>query len=129
MKVLRHFITIVCILAAPAAKAVENRAKAELPASGSIAGFTADAPAPEPSEYFKDFRIERKDFEKVLDTYFTVTRDEWLHNYSHVGGGDRSGTATLKDGTVLKWMVKPGGLATVTFPDGAVLYLAASKLK
>ena len=104
-------------------------AEPKLPASVSIAGFTADAAAPETSEHFKNFRIERADFAKVLDTYFTVTRDDWMHAYSHVAFGDRTGTATLKDGTVLKWLVRPGGLATVTFPDGTIIYLATSKTK
>ena len=102
-------------------------AEPKLPASAAIAIFTADPVPPAPSEHFKEFRVERADFNKILDAYYTVTRDQWLHLYSHVAFGDRTGTATLKDGTVLKWLVRPGGLATVTFPDGTILYLAASK--
>ncbi len=104
-------------------------AEPKLPASKAIAGFAADPIPASPSEHFKDFKIARADFDKILDTYVTVTRDEWRHNYSHVAFGDRTGTATLKDGTKLKWMARPGGLATITFPDGTVLYLAASKPK
>ena len=98
-----------------------------LPASASLSAFAADPAPPGSSEYFKDFRVERADFGKILDTYFTVTREQWLHRYSPVAFGDRTGTATLKDGTALKWLVRPGGLAAVTFPDGSTIYLAASK--
>ena len=102
-------------------------AEPKLPASANISAFMAD-PAPRAaSDYFREFQVERADFDRILDTYFTVTREQWLHRYSHVAFGDRTGTATLNDGTALKWMVRPGELATVTFPDGAILYLAASK--
>jgi len=102
-------------------------AEPKLPGSAAIATFAADPIPPAPSEHFKNFRVERADFNKILDAYTTVTRDQWLHSYSHVDLGDRTGTATLKDGTAFKWLVRPGGLATVAFPDGTIIYLAASK--
>jgi hypothetical protein len=104
-------------------------AEPKLQAFATITTFSADPVPPEPSGDFKDFRVDRADFIKILDSYFTVNRDQWLHHYSHVAFGDRTGTAALTDGTALKWLVRPGGLATVTLPDGTTLYLAASKPK
>jgi hypothetical protein len=37
---------------------------------------------------------------------------------------DRTGSLTLKDGTAVRWMVKPGGLATLSTPDEKTIYLA-----
>ncbi len=103
------------------------------PASSDVAAFAVDAePAADDPHYdvdshFKDFHVGQADFAKILDTYVRVTGEQWTHRYSHVAGGDRTGTATLKDGTILKWFVRPGGLATLTYPDGTIIYLAVEK--
>jgi hypothetical protein len=105
-------------------------AEPKLPPSKDIVEFanTPASPAPpEPDRSLKNVKVERADLDKIFDHYFTVSHDLWLDRYSHTPIGDRTGTVTLKDGTELKWMVRLGGLATVTFPDGTVLYLAASK--
>jgi len=96
----------------------------KLPACNSISEFVAHTPSPTPSDHFREFRIDRADLCQILDSYFVVTRDQWLHGYSHVAFGDRAGTATSEDGAVLKWMVRPGGLATIAFPNGEIVYLA-----
>ena len=96
----------------------------ELPACSSISEFVADTPPPAPSDHFRDFRIDRAALCEIMSSYVVVTRDQWLHRYSHVAFGDRTGTATVERGAVLRWMVRPGGLATLTFPAGEVVYLA-----
>jgi hypothetical protein len=92
------------------------------PESSDIAEFEAD---PFPSTtYFKNFKVGRKDLEDILLTWYQVSQEHWQHGYSHVAFGDRTGTIKLKDGTSIRWMVRPGGLASFTFQDGTALYLA-----
>ncbi len=74
--------------------------------------------------YFKDFEITQSEIEAVIATWHEVSKEHWLHGYSHVALENRTGTIKLKSGTVIEWMVKPGGLATLTFPDGKMMYLA-----
>jgi hypothetical protein len=92
------------------------------PKPGDIAVFHAD-PIPART-HFKTFKVERKDLEDVLRTWHQVSEDHWRHGYNYPVGEDRTGTITLKDGTSIKWMVKPGGVAALTFQDGTILYLA-----
>lgn len=84
--------------------------------------FEADAFSGSP--YWAEFTVDRKYLEDALSTWHRVPADQWANGYSHVGGGDRSGTISLRDGRRIRWMVRPGGLATLSFPDGAVYYLA-----
>jgi len=92
------------------------------PESSDIAEFEAD---PFPSTtYFKDFKVGRTDLKDILLTWHQVSQEHWQHGYSHVAFGDRTGTIKLKDGTSIKWMVRPGGLASFIFQDGTALYLA-----
>ncbi len=96
--------------------------KSELPSIHDIAEFKAD---PIPSgTHFPEYRIDRKAIDVVLTTWHQVSRDQWHHQYSHVAGEDRTGTIKLKDGTTIHWMVKPGGLATLSLPKGKTVYLA-----
>ncbi len=92
------------------------------PKADDIIEFTTD-PVPERG-HFRDFKVERNDIEEVLRTWYQVSQEHWQHGYSHVALGDRTGTIKLKDGTTIRWMVRPGGLAELTFQDGTVLYLA-----
>lgn len=92
------------------------------PKADDIIEFTTD-PVPERG-HFKDFKVERNDIEEVLCTWYQVSQEHWLHGYSHVALGDRTGIIKLKDGTTIRWMVRPGGLAELIFQDGTVLYLA-----
>jgi len=103
----------------PQAEATANTVR---PKPGDIAEFKAD---PTPARtHFKDFKIERKDLEDILRTWYQVSQEHWRHGYSHVAFEDRTGTIKLKDGTAIRWMVKPGGLATLTFQNGTKMYLA-----
>jgi len=77
--------------------------------------------------HFKDFKIDKGDFVKILRDYQVIPKQDWKHNYSHVGGEDRTGTIVLRDGTKIQYMVRPGGLATLTFLDGRKLFLAGAK--
>ena len=95
-----------------------------LPSTPDIAEFKAD-PVPSRS-HWPEYRIDRKVFDRVLTTWHQVSRDQWHHGYSHVAGEDRTGTITLKDGTTIHWMVRPGGLATFSLPNGQTVYLAQS---
>lgn len=92
------------------------------PRLGDIAEFKVNI-IPERT-HFKDFKVQRKDIEEVLRKWYRVSQEHWQHGYSHVAFGDITGTIKLKDGTAIRWMVRPGGLATLTFQDGTVLYLA-----
>ena len=92
------------------------------PKADDIIEFKADlVPA---RGHFKDFKVERNDIEEVLRTWYQVSQEHWRHGYSHVALEDRTGTIKLKDGTTIRWMVRPGGLAKLTFKDGTALYLA-----
>ncbi len=77
--------------------------------------------------YFAEFKVDRKYLEDVISTWHRVSADQWRHCYSHVLGGDRWGTITLRDGRRIRWMVRPGGLAKLYFPDGTVQYLAKGR--
>jgi hypothetical protein len=92
------------------------------PKAGDIAEFKADPVSAR--THFKDFKVERKELEDILLTWYRVSQEHWRHGYSHVAFADRTGTIKLKDGTVIRWMVRPGGLAKLTFQDGTALYLA-----
>ena len=58
-----------------------------------------------------------------------VSKKNWFHAYHHVAYGKRTGSVTLADKTILKWIVKPGGLATIAFPDKSIIFLAKEKPK
>ena len=52
-----------------------------------------------------------------------ISASQWRHVYSHAAFGDRTGRLTLRDRTVLRWLVRPGGLAYLEWPDGRKTYL------
>ena len=52
-----------------------------------------------------------------------VTKEEWLNNYSHVAFADSEGILRLRSGDAIRWMLRPGGLGRLTFPDGSELHL------
>jgi len=90
-----------------------------------IKEFVADPRTREASSYhFKNFKITQKEIENILKTYHKIDEERWRHGYSHVMGGDRTGHLILKNGIEIEWFVKPGGLATLEFYDGRILYLA-----
>jgi len=100
----------------------EAAVSAVCPKPGDIAEFKPDLVSAR--THFKDFKVERKELEDILCTWYRVSQEHWRHGYSHVAFADRTGTIKLKDGTAIRWMVRPGGLAKLTFQDGTALYLA-----
>ena len=91
--------------------------------SADVLRFTADAIPPQADQHFATFTVNRAELGKILDTYHEVSAEVWTHHYSHVHGGDRTGTIILKDGQRLNWLVRPGGLATLKAEDGVTHYL------
>ena len=124
MKALRQIGLLVLVVTGgcmrnPASTA-EPALRALRPRAGDIVAFTAD-PVPVRTN---DFEVTKKDIKKVLRTWHQVSEEHWRGGYSHVAFRDRTGTIRLKDGTIIRWMVKPGGLAMLAFQDGTVLHLA-----
>ena len=74
--------------------------------------------------HFKDFKIERRDLEDIINTYHQISEEHWRHGYHHIAMNDATGIIILKDGSEVKWMVRPGGLASLTYPDGRIIFLA-----
>lgn len=52
-----------------------------------------------------------------------VTKEHWQHDYSHVALADNEGILTLRSGDTIRWLLRPGGLGRLTFPDGSELHL------
>lgn len=50
-------------------------------------------------------------------------KEEWLNNYSHVAMADSEGLLKLRSGSTIRWLLRPGGLGRLIFPDGGELYL------
>jgi hypothetical protein len=98
-----------------------------LPVSQDITEFVAD-PIPAKS-HWPDYRITRQMLDEVLTKWHQVSADQWQHGYSHVAMEDRTGTIKLTDGTTVPWMVKPGGLATLTLGAETTVYLAKELIR
>lgn len=96
-----------------------------VPAEKEIEQVSADRVRPD--VHFKDFKVDKADLLKILRDYHVIRKQDWKHGYSHVAGEDRTGTIRLRDGTKIEYMVRPGGLATLAFPDGRKLFLARAK--
>jgi hypothetical protein len=75
------------------------------------------------SDHFKEWRPTPEDVGRLLTRYRVISAKEWMGERSHVAGGDRAGWITLDDGTRLKWMLRPGQLGVVVYPDGGAVYL------
>ena len=58
-----------------------------------------------------------------LDGAKVVKKEEWLNNYSHVAMADSEGVLKLRSGSTIRWLLRPGGLGRLVFPDGGELYL------
>ena len=72
-------------------------------------------------------RFEPLSIEQIrerLTKYFVLTRTEWLHGYSHAGGGDEGGWL-VAGGECYLWTIRPGGLGWIVYPDGTAVHLAA----
>jgi len=86
--------------------------------------FVADPNPRYSSNNSADLNISKKEMDAILQDYYVIDREQWLNTYSHVAGLDRTGSLILKDGSIIKWIVRPGGLATLEYPDGKKNYLA-----
>jgi hypothetical protein len=103
----------------------QKKTPLSVPAEKDIELFYPDPVRPD--VHFKDFKIDKAELVKVLRDYHVIPKQDWKHGYSHVGLEDRTGTIVLRDGTKIQYMVRPGGLATLTFFDGRQLFLASEK--
>jgi hypothetical protein len=97
-------------------------AEREIPAPSAITSCAAD-PNTGGLEYWKGFKATCEQLGHDLVTARAVSEAKWLGEYSHVFGGDRWGHVILSDGTAVRWMVRPGGLGLLTWPDGSTLHL------
>lgn len=95
--------------------------KIELPKLVDIVEFKSDS-MPR-NTYFRDFMVSKKYFENILLSYYQVPEYTWEHAYSHVANEDRTGKIILEDGTEIKWLVRPGGLARLIYPNGQIVFL------
>ncbi len=120
LTVRRALVVLACV-------AIPVSAVALPPSCDSVVSFVADPPQRAPSDHFRDFTVKQADLCVILSTYYEVTEDQWLHAYHHVAFADRTGTATLKDGAALKWLVRPGGLAKLSQANGVTVFLAREK--
>ena len=99
------------------------------PLPDDVREFVAD-PVPESMpDTFKDFKVTAKDFTAILRGYVEVDKQRWLHRYSHVAFGDRTGHVVLEGGEKIRWLVRPGGLAWLEFPGGEKMYLVRGEPK
>jgi hypothetical protein len=103
----------------------QNKTPLRVPAEKDIELFYPDPVRR--GVHFKDFKIDRAALVKILREYHVIPKQDWKHNYSHVGLEDRTGTIFLRNGARIRYMVRPGGLAALTFLDGRRLYLAREK--
>jgi hypothetical protein len=101
--------------------------EATLPLPENIKSFVLDAiPI---NSHWPDFKITREILEEVLGEWHQVSKEQWLHGYSHVAMEDRTGRLILKEGVSINWMVKPGGLATLGTENGTTVYLAKELIR
>src|SRR5262249_52743149 len=64
------------------------------------------------------------DLRARLALYLVIPRDDWMHDFSHVGGSDEGGWLVSAN-RCYEYVVRPGGLAFVVYPDGTAGYLAS----
>ena len=74
------------------------------------------------SDYFPRSSLE--ELRHLLALYLVVSRDDWMHNYSHVGLSDEGGWL-VSGSRCFQFVVRPGGLAFVVYPEGTAVYLAS----
>jgi hypothetical protein len=76
----------------------------------------------------KDSQNQKPPFDETyvreaLTTFFVRNGDDWRHGYSHVPS-DVVGHLEFPDKNQMRWLIRPGGLALVLYPDGGIVYLA-----
>jgi hypothetical protein len=119
---MQGLLVVLLVLGAATAARAHDR-----PSPADIATFVADRILPAPGDHFEDFRVTRPGLEHILERYHQVDETLWRREYSHVAFADRTGHVVLADGRTIGWLVKPGGLAWLQFPDGRRMYLAAER--
>jgi hypothetical protein len=119
-----QYITAAALLAAPV-----FAGEPKLPTAGQISKCRADPIAMTLNGYFSSFKISCAEVRAFLFKAEVVSEWQWLHNYSHVAFSDRKGHFILRDGSVIQWMIRPGGLGYLEFVDGRKLYLASCCMK
>ena len=97
------------------------------PKPDDIVEFVADPIPTSAYRYLKDFKVTRPDLEAILRDYYAMEREVWRHTYQHIADNDVTGHVVLKDGSTVEWMARPGGLATLKFPNGETMYLARDR--
>jgi len=97
---------------------------AHVPGKAEITSCSSEA-ATSTSDYWRSFTVSCQDLLRFLAEAKVVSAAKWAHEYSHVAGGDRYGNLALADGTRLRWMVRPGGLAWLEWPGGQKTYLVS----
>ena len=101
----------------------------QVPTAAQVANCSVDPVAKTSNGHFSNVRVTCADVREFLSKAHVVSEWKWLHEYSHVAFGDRMGHLTLHDGTSLRWMIRPGGLAYLESEDGRKLYLVSCCLK
>ena len=91
-------------------------AEPDVPPATQIDRCEVDPVARTSGGVFSSLRVSCDDVLEFLAKGKVVSASQWRHVYSHVAFGDRTGRLTLRDRTVLRSLVRPGGLASR--PDG-----------
>lgn len=115
----RKFAVLLFLLCSRALEAA-----AQVPSPEDVVAFSADSHSTRQARQLGRPDVTRDDLSIILTTYELIPREDWHDSYHHVAFGDRTGTFTLRDGTVVAWLVRPGALARLTLPDGTELHLA-----
>jgi hypothetical protein len=95
-----------------------------VPTAEQIASCRTDPVARTSAGHFSNLSVTCSDVTEFLGAADVVSAWQWFHGFSHVAFGDRTGGLTLRDGTELRWMIRPGGLGYLEFVDGRKVYLA-----
>lgn len=68
--------------------------------------------------------LRAQEIRRTLTSYLVVPGASWAHEYSHVAGLDQTGWLVSGNAPRLRWLIRPGGLAVVVYPDGGAVFLA-----
>lgn len=119
MPTLQILLVLVVTVASASALAADRPA---LPGPQQIASCVVEV-KPAQAGSWKPPEVTCKDVLAFLATAKVVSRESWLHDYSHVAMADYTGTITLRTGETVLWLVRPGGLGTLKFQGGGELFL------
>ena len=93
-----------------------------VPSPDAIASCMVEA-EPRAGRGWKPPEVTCDDVLAFLAKAKAVSKDTWLHSFSHVGSADYEGTMTLRTGERVSWLIRPGGLGRLRFTDGSELFL------